>query len=236
MVLPLPLTHAYVANQTGANIDKIDIMAPNTVTPLALGLTNNPQWIAITPDGTTGYITELGGTDLHILDIASDTLRGSITLPSPASFGTVEITPDGIYAFVTNFGAGTLTQVTIASGTAAASAAVLSNPLGIAFLSPPSPPDPPVSPGVLNASSKKSAFFSETDRFNIITWEPIFSTIPVTYLIYRNGGLIGSVNSPGPYQFEDHNRKKKKTDIYTVVAKTSLNSTTVGSISVTCCK
>lgn len=144
--------------------------------------------------------------------------------------------PIGIYAFVTNFGAGTLTQVTIASGTAAASAAVLSNPLGIAFLSPPSPPDPPVSPGVLNAFSKKSAFFSETDRFNIITWEPIFSTIPVTYLINRNGGLIGSVNSPGPYQFEDHNRKKKKTDIYTVVAKTSLNSTTVGSISVTCCK
>lgn len=83
-------------------------------------------WIAITPDGSTAFITEINGTDLSVLDIASDTLLGAITLPSPASFGTVEVSPDGTLAFVTNFAANTLTRVDISSGIVSASAVGLS--------------------------------------------------------------------------------------------------------------
>jgi YVTN family beta-propeller protein len=69
--------------------------------------------IAITPDGSTAYVTPFapGGTDerfsVSVIDLQSNTVEATIPLPCPGGFCLVQdiaITPDGTRAYVPIFG------------------------------------------------------------------------------------------------------------------------------------
>ena len=71
---------------------------------------NDPFSIAITPNGTTGYIVNQGNNTISIIDIATNTFTGNVADPHgiiPPQPGSsvllqgIAITPDGSTAYIT---------------------------------------------------------------------------------------------------------------------------------------
>ena len=99
---------AYVANNNNDSI-------PGGNTVSVLNLTNNtleqtisdssfnePYTVTINPAGTKAYVTNSNSTTVTIIDIATNTVTGTISgFDGPSGFA---ITPDGNHAYVNNYG------------------------------------------------------------------------------------------------------------------------------------
>lgn len=72
-------------------------------------------------------------------------------------------------------------------------------------------------PTELNGKVCKNHFASQTDRVNIITWQPSTDINVVRYDLKRNGVLIANIPAVGPLVYNDHNRCKNQ-DVYTLTA------------------
>ncbi len=102
---------------------------------------------------------------------------------------------------------------------------------------PPPPPHPPplpidpLPPYSFKGKVIKNSFLTQTDRTNVLKWSPPvnFSEI-VSYEIRRNGVVIAVVPASNSRVYYDHNKKKNKTYIYTIV---SLNAKGTRSASLT---
>ena len=68
--------------------------------PITSGF-NNPEGVAFSPSGAYAYVTNSEGTNVVIINTASNTVSGSITsgFSTPK---TIAISPSGTYAYVTN--------------------------------------------------------------------------------------------------------------------------------------
>jgi YVTN family beta-propeller protein len=102
--------------QRGADSVAAIGVASGTVEP-SIPVGRGPNAIAITPDGTTAFVTNsfapLAG-EVSVLDLATDQVRNTITVGRKPS--RVAITPDGRTA-VTNFRSWTSTAIDVASET-----------------------------------------------------------------------------------------------------------------------
>ena len=107
-----PVETAYVAN-----VDNVGVFATatNTVgTPIPVS-SAIPNFIAVTPNGQTAYVTNEHGTVIPIAT-ATNTPGTPITLGG-TPFG-IAITPNGQTAYVTNIGSGTVVPINLATNTA----------------------------------------------------------------------------------------------------------------------
>jgi uncharacterized delta-60 repeat protein len=93
-----------------ANGNVIDMATFNLSTPIPGVPLNDPFSIAITPNGTTGYIVNQGNNTISIIDIATNTFTGNVADPHgiiPPQPGSsvflqgIAITPDGSTAYIT---------------------------------------------------------------------------------------------------------------------------------------
>jgi YVTN family beta-propeller protein len=78
-------------------------------------LADQPYSVAVTPDGTTVYVTELNANVVHALDAA--TLKPVATIPVGGIPGVVAVTPDGSQAWVGNILPGDITIFSPATNT-----------------------------------------------------------------------------------------------------------------------
>jgi DNA-binding beta-propeller fold protein YncE len=187
---------------------------------------SQPQDLAISPDGSTAYIVDLSSDRLYFYSLAADTVIGSVALPiSSQNYGVI-VSPDGSRVYVSNYSGNQISEYNVLTGAVSASTMGYSMPIGMAFYCP----------SRASGFCKKDTFLTQIDLINVVQWTPIVSNVPVEYLIYREGSLIGVVPDPGPYQFSDPNRKKNKPYLYSVFAKTSNNIAFVGNVTVTSCK
>ncbi len=102
---------AYVCNVNGQSLSIIDTnfahtQTYNTVIDVIKNSIpfNNPYGIAITPDGTTGYVTNFNDNSVSIIDIATNTVTGFVT-DTDSTFNhpqAIAITPNGNIAYVCN--------------------------------------------------------------------------------------------------------------------------------------
>lgn len=92
---------------------------------------------------------------------------------------------------------------------------------GSVFLSNPTPP--------LGISGKtcKQKFASQTEHIHIISWIPSIDPLVTSYQIRRNGTLIETVPSTGPFIFADRNRCRRDTYTVTAVTLTGFSSTSL---------
>src|SRR5271165_4377070 len=95
---------AYIAS-AGSN----DVFVINTTTNMVvgspIGMQSGPVAVAVTPDGKYVYVTNnftnnTGSNTISVIDAATDTVVGSVTLGSQSA--GIALTPDGKYAYVTN--------------------------------------------------------------------------------------------------------------------------------------
>ena len=88
----------------------------------------------------------------------------------------------------------------------------------------------PTAPGSLSGSVLQNKFMGQTDRIHQLVWTPASDDTITSYVITRNGALLTSISSLGPYSYRDHNRSKSSPDVYTV---SSINGGGVASSSLT---
>jgi YVTN family beta-propeller protein len=96
-------------------------------TPIQVG--DDPDGIAITPDGKTAYVSNSSSGSVTPIATATNTAG----TPIPAGSGRLAITPDGKTLYVLNVGGDTVTPIATATNTAGTPIPVGSEPDAIAF-------------------------------------------------------------------------------------------------------
>src|SRR5215510_4175093 len=86
---------AYVANLGAGTVSVIDTETNTIVANVPVG--GAPRWVAVTPDGTRAYVTNLGA--LSVIDTTTNTVVANV--PVGGNPSGVAITPDGTRAYVT---------------------------------------------------------------------------------------------------------------------------------------
>ena len=117
----------------------VNVFTPANDSGTTVAALNDPEGVAITPDGSTAYVAYSPFTtnkgSLLPIDTATDTPGTPITLGTGSAEG-VAITPDGSTAFVTDPTGGTVVPVDLGSGTAGSPISLGSegsNPVAIAI-------------------------------------------------------------------------------------------------------
>ncbi|WP_162801755.1 YncE family protein [Candidatus Chromulinivorax destructor] len=206
MVFALDSSKLYVTGyeqNTGVyNIYVVD--TTNLDTPSSPGIVNQgstnpsrPFGIVISSDGTTGYIANLSNNEILIMDVATDTLTGTVNnnsfnLGNPRM---VAFVPNSPYLYSTAQSSNisqTYTFITI------------------------------LPPATITGVSQSNVFFTQTDYINTISWTaPESGSTPVSYNVYRDAGLTvlaGTVSANGSLVFYDHNRIPGTTYTYYVTS------------------
>jgi DNA-binding beta-propeller fold protein YncE len=125
---------------TSPQYNNVDVVNPATDTGTTVAALNDPEGVAITPDGSKAYVAYSPFTTnkgaLLPIPIADTNAPGTpINLGTNSAYA-VAITPDGSTAFVTDLTGGNLVPVDLASGTAGAPISLGSegtNPIAIAI-------------------------------------------------------------------------------------------------------
>lgn len=82
----------YICNDLGSTISVIDV-STNTVVATVPTPPSNPTWIAITPDGSRGYVAINGTGIVAVLDTSTNTFIDSILIDPFATPFSIAITP-----------------------------------------------------------------------------------------------------------------------------------------------
>ncbi|MGZ8194563.1 MAG: beta-propeller fold lactonase family protein [Methylosarcina sp.] len=119
---------AYVTNYNGT-VSVIDTATNTVTTTILVGGTGG---MAITPDGTHAYVINYGSGEVHVIDIATNSVVGS-PIPVGSFPSQVAITPDSKHAYVTNGNDGTVSVIDTATNTVTTTIPVGGVPAGIAI-------------------------------------------------------------------------------------------------------
>jgi YVTN family beta-propeller protein len=106
--------------------------ATNTVvgSPITVGI--EPWGVAVTPDGSKVYVTDLSSNNVSVIDTATNTVVGSPIPVGSQPYG-VAVTPDGSKVYVANVGEDTVSVIDTATNTVVGSPITVSSfPAGVA--------------------------------------------------------------------------------------------------------
>ena len=107
---------------TNPRDNNVDVVNPATDTGTTVAALNDPEGVAITPDGSTAYVAYSPFTTnqgaLLPIPLADTNAPGTPINLGTSSAYAVAITPDGSTAFVTDLTGGDVVPVDLASGTA----------------------------------------------------------------------------------------------------------------------
>jgi YVTN family beta-propeller protein len=119
----------YVTSQTFSNVVAIDTF-DNKVQGTPTGVNVDPTAYTISPDGTTGYVTNFSADTVTPIRTATRA-RGS-GIPVGANPRDIAVAPGGATAYVSDFGQGLVTPINLATGAPSASIFVGTSPMGLA--------------------------------------------------------------------------------------------------------
>ena len=119
---------AYVANQGLESLTPINTLTNTPGSPTHVA---RPYALAITPDGSTAWVTDEAHNTLDPISLSTGTVGQGIGVGSEPH--AVAITPDGSRAYVANYGSGTITPINLSTRTAEAAIRVGNNPIAVAI-------------------------------------------------------------------------------------------------------
>ena len=143
-------TRVYVTNNSNSSnsntVSVIDTATNTVIATIPVGVASNgPFWVAITPDGTRAYVTDVNSNTVSVTVI--DTATNTVVATIPVGVGTLQvaITPDGTRAYVTDESSNTVSVIDTATNTAVATIPVGvvangPNPFGVAITPAPQAP------------------------------------------------------------------------------------------------
>lgn len=179
-----------------------EVAAAGTTTIADFALLSTPGAIAgIVTDGCTG--TPVPGTIIIVQD--GSTIVGFALTDANGDYSIDSLAP-GHY---------TVTAIKKDFLVGSASAVVTANAITIVNFSLTAPVLPPAS---LSGCAVKNEFLTQTDLIYTISWKASPSPCVKGYQVFRNGKQIAFVPSTRELKYQDHNRKRKKADVYSVRA------------------
>lgn len=216
----------YVTNFTDDNVSVIQTASNTVITTIPVGIF--PQGVAITPDqapaasftfttGQPGSQTFFDASSSRsptgqVVLYAWDFGDGKTTMTSSSAISHVyDQAGDFTVTLTVTNSAGTSTTQVFTGQTVShqgGPTAICSQVIGIS----------PLPPSHLRVEVIKNKFATQTEYVHRLTWTPSPSENVIEYQIFRNGKKIAKVSGRGPFVFEDHDRKKKEKDIYTIFA------------------
>lgn len=155
---------AYVANSAGPGVSVIDTSTNTVSATIPFSLSAAPTAVAVSPDGSTVYVTTTGNT-VEVIDVATNTVTG--TIPVGTTPMALAVTPDGAEVYVANEGDGSVSVIDTATDSVAATIPVGtgSQPAAIAITPDQAPsaavtvsPAAAGTPTTFDASSSSVAF------------------------------------------------------------------------------
>jgi YVTN family beta-propeller protein len=121
--------YAYVSNLSGNNVSVVNT-ANNTVTA-TISVPASPSGLAVTPDGTSVYVTCRGANSVSVISTASNSVVASIGVSSSPI--QLAISPNGAQVYVVNQGSNQVSVIDTASKSVTANINVGSHPNAVAF-------------------------------------------------------------------------------------------------------
>lgn len=76
----------------------------------------------------------------------------------------------------------------------------------------------PLPPSSFDGNTCTNRFATQSDRVNILTFNPSLDPLIAAYYLRDNGQLIAIIPARGPYIYYDHNRCKNAKNVYTLTA------------------
>jgi len=119
---------AYIANFASNSVSVIDISSNTVIYTIAVG--NQPNGIAITPDGTRAYVAN-GGGEVWVLATSNNAVLAKVMVGGYPS--GIAITPDGRRAYVTRDNMSSVSVIDTSSNTVTAKITVGTAPGGVAI-------------------------------------------------------------------------------------------------------
>jgi YVTN family beta-propeller protein len=119
-------TYAYITNGGSNTVSVIDTATNTVIATVSVG--DRPQGVAVSPDGTTVYVTNYGGT-VSVIDTATNTVASTVNVGTNPN--GIAVTSDGAKVYVTNYGGNTVSVIDTATNTVIATVTVGNNPFGI---------------------------------------------------------------------------------------------------------
>ncbi len=129
---PAP-SYAYITNLNSNIVTVINTANNNVAATVPVG--SGPQGVAVSPDGTRVYVTNInyGSTgSVSIIDSATNTVKATVTIGYKYSPCGVAVTPDGTKAYVADRDIKCVSVIDTGTGTVTATIPVGANPLGVA--------------------------------------------------------------------------------------------------------
>jgi len=123
--IPSPTTvgETYLAYNTGSSGG-----GPLTAT---VTLVTTPYGVAITPNSSYAYVTNVGSNFVSVIEISTNTVTATVTVGTGPD--GVAITPNGDYAYVANATPGTVSVIEISTNAVTATVTVGNGPYGVAI-------------------------------------------------------------------------------------------------------
>lgn len=191
--------------------------------------------VAFSPTGAIAYATQYTSNRLFTIETATDTLIDTRTLGSGAAVTRgLAFNPNGaeLYVLYDDGPLGYLAFIATDNNLQNITALTVSLDGNLFIAMSPTL----VGPTSLSSKVVKNIFATQTDRINLLTWDPSSDPFILGYDVYRNGILIATVPSlKEPFyvngelvailpavqvglEYADHNRRKRVKDVYTIVA------------------
>ena len=121
----------YTTTVSAGQVVKIDMATGNVVT--SISFPTQVVCLAVSPNETTAYVTDMDQATVHVVDLASDSDTG-VNISVGSSPHGLDLTPDGSKLYVANTGAGTVSVIDTATNTVTATVTVGANPLAVHVL------------------------------------------------------------------------------------------------------
>jgi len=119
----------YVTSQTWGNVVEIDTFN-NKVQGTPKGVNRDPTSFTISPDGTTGFVTNFSNDTVTPITMTTEARRPAI--PVGAFPRDLAVAPGGEVAYVSDFGQNLVTPVNTVTGTAGTAIFAGTSPMGLA--------------------------------------------------------------------------------------------------------
>lgn len=183
--------------------------------------------IAITPDGTTAWVTNTSSNTISSLvglDTEMPSFGSSIQVENTPN--KIAITPDGKFAYVSNTDSNNVSIVTFPNASLITRSSEPNQGVTVQVFSQDEPSvdlDPAVmipssSPLEFSGKRYKNKFAAQTEYVNKLSWEASSDPAVVSYFLFRNGVILAIIPAGHPLKFIDHHRPKNQVDIYMLIA------------------
>ena len=181
--------NAYITSLNNT-VSVIDTATDTISATIPVGLA--PEGVAVSPDGSKVYVTNLNSNTVSVIDTATDTVNATIPV-GLAPFG-VAVSPDGSKVYVTHNESSTISVIDTATNTVSATITVGPNPLGVAVT-------PDGSKVYVANESANTVSVIDTATNTVIATIPVGSQ-PVAFGVFiqpaaRFAGVAGSKNCQG---------------------------------------